>query len=57
MSASPDPTVSMPERDLEPRDERERGTRGQMRDACACGRAIVVRGCCAWCLHGVTVQR
>ena len=41
----------MPEQTAETRYDRERGTRGQTRDACACGRAIVVRGKCAYCLH------
>jgi hypothetical protein len=50
----PEPEVcGHPERDPDPRDERERGTRGETRPACACGRAVVVRGMCAYCLHGL----
>lgn len=55
VSIRPEPEVcGHPDRDPDPRDERERGTRGELRPACPCGRAIVVNGKCAYCLHGLT---
>lgn len=45
--------VLMPERETDPRDDRTGWERPQPIAACECGRAVVVRGKCAWCLHGV----
>ena len=49
----PSPEVcGHPERESDPRDDRTGWERGET-SACACGRAVVVRGQCAYCLHGL----
>lgn len=50
----PEPEVcGHPERETDPRDDRTGWERPRDVAACECGRAVVVRGQCAYCLHGL----
>lgn len=43
--------MSCPERNATPRDDRTGWERHHEPDRCACGRLVVVAGCCQWCMN------